>query len=209
MIDSIIFDVDGTIWDSTSEVAIAFRKVLKEKYPHVTDEVTGEILKGLFGLPLDEIAKKLFLSVDPEQAVKIMDVCCKYENEYLAQHGAKLYQGVEETLKELSKKYKLFFVSNCQEGYIQCFFQANPHLEQYILDYEYPGRTGKSKAENIRLVMERNHLQNPVYVGDTNGDANAAKKAEIPFVYARYGFGEVKEYDMVIDSFDELIGKFS
>jgi len=207
MIDSIIFDMDGTIWDSTEEVAIAFRKVIAEKYPFVTDEVTGEKLKGLFGLPLDEIAVKLFLSVKKEEAIKIMDDCCQYECVYLSENGAKLYDGVEETLKVLSKKYKLFIVSNCQEGYIQCFFQANPYLEQYFIDFEYPGRTGKFKADNIRMVVERNNLKYPVYVGDTIGDAYAAKEAEVPFVFARYGFGDVKEYDQVIDSFCELIDK--
>lgn len=208
MNDSIIFDMDGTLWDSTSEVAFAYRKVIAEKYPFVTDEVTGEKLKGLFGLPLDEIAVKLFLSVESrEQAVKIIDDCCQYENEYLAEHGANLFEGVEETLIELSKNYKLFIVSNCQEGYIQCFFQANPHLEQYFIDFEYPGRTGKSKADNIRLIMKRNNLKHPVYVGDTQGDANAAKEAGVPFIFARYGFGDVKEYHQAVDSFGELIEK--
>jgi len=207
MIDSIIFDMDGTIWDSTAEVAVAFRKVIAEKYPFVTDEVTGEKLKGLFGLPLDEIAVKLFLSVEKEQAIKVMEDCCQYECVYLSESGAKLYEGVEATLKELNKKYKLFIVSNCQEGYIQCFFHANPHLEQYFMDFEYPGRSGKFKADNIRLVIERNNLKNPIYVGDTMGDATAASEAGVPFVFARYGFGDVLEYNQVIDSFGELIDK--
>ncbi|MBH1942193.1 HAD family hydrolase [Mobilitalea sibirica] len=204
MYDSIIFDLDGTLWDSTNEVAIAFNKVLEEKYPEVTDEVTGDILKGLFGRPLDEIAIKLYRSVSEEHAIKVMEDCCVYECKYLAEHGANLYAGVENILKELHKSYKLFIVSNCQEGYIQCFFQAHPQLEKYFIDYEYPGRTGKSKAENIRRVIERNQLKAPIYVGDTQGDANAAKEAGIPFIYARYGFGKVEEYLRYVDSFSEL-----
>jgi phosphoglycolate phosphatase len=208
MIDGIIFDMDGTIWDSTDNVAVAFRKVIEEQYPYVTDEITGEKLKGLFGLPLDEIAVRLFLSVkDRDQAVKIMDDCCRYECEYLAVHGANLYGGVEATLKKLSEKYKLFIVSNCQEGYIQCFFTANPHLEKYFTDYEYPGRTGRFKTDNIKLVVERNHLKHPVYVGDTQGDADASKAAGVPFVFARYGFGDVKDYKSAVDSFAELADK--
>lgn len=205
MIDSIIFDMDGTLWDSTDEVAVAFNKVLREKHPEVTDEVTGDKMKSLFGLFLDVIAVRLFLSVPEEQAILVMRDCCEYECEYLAENGAKLYGGLEATLKELSKRYKLFIVSNCQEGYIQCFFQANPDLVQYFTDFEYPGRSGKVKADNIRLIAERNNLQSPVYVGDTAGDANAAKEAGVPFIFARYGFGDVKEYDGVIDSFGELL----
>lgn len=207
MYDSIIFDLDGTMWDSTEEVAIAFRKVVEEKYPEITDEITADILKGLFGQLLDVIAVKLFKSVSEEKAIEVIKECTEYENEYLAEHNGKLYEGLEKTLEELDEKYKLFIVSNCQEGYIQCFFKANPHLEQYFMDHEYPGRSGKAKAENIRLVVERNNLKNPVYIGDTAGDAKAAKEAGVPFIYARYGFGEVKEYDDVIDSPTDLIDK--
>ncbi len=204
MIDSIIFDMDGTLWNSTPEVAIAFKKIINEKYPEVTDEVTAERLQGLFGLPLDVIAVKLYQSVNEEHAVEVMRECCSYECEYLAEHGATLYDGLEEALIKLSAKYKLLIVSNCQEGYIQCFFQANPHLEKYFIDYEYPGRTGKLKADNIRMMIERHQLKHPIYVGDTQGDADAAKEAGIPFVFARYGFGNVKEYDKVVDSLHEL-----
>ncbi|CRZ34748.1 phosphoglycolate phosphatase [Herbinix hemicellulosilytica] len=207
MYDSIIFDMDGTIWDSTKEVAIAFSEVVRNKYPEVTDEITPEKLKSLFGLLLDDIAVKLFTSVSEEKAKKIMKECCEYECEYLAKHNAKMYDGMEEAIKELHKDYKLLIVSNCQDGYIECFFKANPHLEKYFTDYECPGRTGKAKAENIKLVIERNNLKNPVYVGDTAGDAKAAKEAGIPFIFARYGFGQVEEYADVIDSPLELITK--
>lgn len=208
MIDSIIFDMDGTLWDSTPEVAIAYNKVVKERYPEITDTVTVEKLKGLFGLPLDVIGVKLFQSIPEEQARKAIMECCDYEEIYLAEHGAFLYEGLEETLKELSKKYKLYIVSNCQDGYIQCFFKAYPHLEQYFLDFECHGSTGLMKTDNIRLIADRHSLKNPVYVGDTLGDANASREAGVPFVYARYGFGEVKDFDYVIDSFSELTKKF-
>lgn len=204
MFDSIIFDMDGTLWDSTTEVAVAFNKVLKEKHPEVKDEVTAERLQGLFGLPLDVIAVKLYQSVSEEKAVKIMQECCEYECRYLAEHGAVLYEGLEDVLKGLNERYKLFIVSNCQEGYIQCFFKAYPNIEKYFTDYEYPGRSGVFKAENIRMIIQRNGLKNPVYVGDTNGDADASKEAGIPFIFARYGFGNVKDYYDVIDSVKEL-----
>ncbi len=205
MIDSIIFDLDGTLWDSTSEVADAFNKVLKEKHPEVKEVVTPQLLQGLFGLPLDVIAVKLYQSVSEEHAIKVMQECCDYEVVYLTEHGATLYDSLEESLKKLSGMCRLFIVSNCQEGYIQCFFEAYPQLRQYFTDFEYPGRSGKLKADNICLIIERNGLKKPVYVGDTQGDANAAKEAGVPFIFARYGFGEVSDYDDVVDSLPELV----
>lgn len=205
MYDSVIFDLDGTLWDSTPEVADAFNIVLKEKHPEVTDEVNADILKSLFGLPLDEIGVKLFKSVSEDHAKEVIKECCEYENEYLAKTGARLFEGLEETLKELHKQFKLFIVSNCQAGYIECFLGVNPSLKPYFIDFECPGNSGKLKADNIKLIVERNNLQNPVYVGDTQGDANACKTAGVPFIYARYGFGDVKEYDMAVDSLSELV----
>lgn len=209
MYDGIIFDMDGTLWDSTEEVAIAYNVVLKSKYPEVTDEVTADKLRGYFGQLLDDIAVQLFKSIPPEKAKKIIRECCDYENEYLAKHNPGLYPGMEQVIMELSKRHKLFIVSNCQEGYIQCFFEANPHLEKYFTDYEYPGRSGKPKAENIKMLVERNNIKNPVYVGDTDGDARAAREAGVPFIFARYGFGEAAEYEDVIDSPLELLDKLS
>lgn len=208
MTDGIIFDMDGTLWDSTPEVAVAFNKVLCEKYPEVKEVVTPQRLKELFGLPLDVIAVKLFKSIPEEQAILVMKDCCDYECDYLAEHGATLYEGMEQALIRLSAKYKLFIVSNCQEGYIQCFFRAYPKLEKYFQDYEYPGRSGKLKADNISMVVKRNGLKHPVYVGDTQGDACAAKEAGVRFIFARYGFGEVEAYDGVIDSLTELALRF-
>ena len=79
------------------------------------------------------------------------------------------------------------------------------NLDKYFVDFECPGRTGLPKAENIKLVVERNNLKHPVYVGDTQGDANAAKGANVPFIYAQYGFGSVEEFQDKIESFEELL----
>ena len=77
--------------------------------------------------------------------------------------------------------------------------------KKYFLDTECWGRTRLPKGESNRLLIERNKLKHPVYVGDTQGDAQSAIDAGIPFIYAAYGFGEVKKYDAKIDSFDELL----
>lgn len=200
--DSIIFDLDGTMWDSTKAAAAVWKEVAGRN-PAITDEVTPEKLKALYGLLLEEIAVKLFVSVPKEVALKTMEECVVEQCPYLAKHGGILLGNVEETLQELSKRYKLFIVSNCKSGYIEAFLESH-QLGQYFADFECPGKTGLLKADNIRLVMERNQLKDPIYVGDTKGDQLAAKEAGIPFIYARYGFGECDCYDDVIDSFEEL-----
>jgi len=201
--DSIIFDLDGTLWDSTETSSKVWTKIVGN-YSDVTDTITSDKLKKLFGKPLSQIGIELFTSVDKNRAIELINECCEKQNTFISQEGGILYPNLEETLQDLSRNYKLCIVSNCEGGYIESFYEAHK-LEKYFLDYECPGRTRLYKADNIKLVIERNGLQNPIYVGDTLGDATAAKEAGIPFIYARYGFGTVTEYDYVIDSFQELI----
>lgn len=58
-IDSIILDVDGTIWNTTVIVAEAWNFAIDKLYPQVP-HVTGTILKGQFGKTMNVIADNLF-----------------------------------------------------------------------------------------------------------------------------------------------------
>lgn len=202
--DGIIFDLDGTLWDSTEVILKVWNDAAKD-FKEITTEVTMEDIQGAMGLLLLDIGKKFYPYIDEKRLSEIVKHCSKTENEYLSIHGAKLYDNIEETLKKLSKNHKLFIVSNCQDGYIEAFYKAH-NLEKYFVDFENPGRTGMPKWENIKLIVERNNLKNPVYVGDTAGDRKAAKLAGVPFVFAKYGFGDVEDYEFVVDKFEDVAG---
>ncbi|UOR13593.1 HAD family hydrolase [Halobacillus amylolyticus] len=204
--DSIIFDLDGTIWDSIDTVLNAWNSIIKEN-DQIKRELTRKDLEGTMGLQMDDISRKLFPYLDDNTRKQLIIECCDVENEYLEKQGGVLYKNVEEVLKELSQKYKLYIVSNCQPGYIEAFYKYH-NLKRYFLDFENPGRTGLSKGENINLIIERNNLSKPVYVGDTEGDLKAARYAGIPFVYAKYGFGQVSQYDDILEKFDDLVKMF-
>lgn len=203
--DSIIFDLDGTLWDSIDTVLIAWNSMLKRQ--QLNRELSRADFEKTMGLQPDEITRRLFPTLSSKQREQLEKESCEAENIFLEKEGGVLYEKVEDVLQELSQKYKLCIVSNCQDGYIEAFFKYH-QLQEYFLDYENPGRTGLSKGENIRLIMERNHLSTPVYVGDTEGDLKAARFAGIPFIYAKYGFGQVSEYDAVIDTFEDLLRIF-
>jgi phosphoglycolate phosphatase len=204
--DSIIFDLDGTLWNPIETVLTAWNSILKD-HPKVKRELASEDFRSTMGLQIQEIGEMLFPSLHEEERQQLLKECCALENEYLGEKGGELYGGIESVLKALSEKYKLFIVSNCQDGYIEAFYKYH-QLHPYIIDYENPGRTGLSKGENIQLIMKRNNLSSPVYVGDTEGDRQAAEYAGIPFVYAGYGFGSVKEYDHAISGFRDLLKLF-
>lgn len=204
--DSIIFDLDGTLWDPRDVVVDAWNRVLVN-CEETQRELTIEDLKGVMGLQIKEIGQKLFPELSEEVQANILRECCENECIDLGAQGGRLYDQVEKVLQTLSEKYKLFIVSNCQEGYIESFYEFHK-LDKYFLDFENPGRTGLTKGENIKLIIERNNLVDPVYVGDTEGDHKASEFAGVPFVYAEYGFGEVSGFDYSISSFDELLELF-
>ena len=206
--DSIIFDVDGTLWDSTEIVAIGYNRAL-ETYTDLPIRVDGARLMTLFGKPMDQIFAELLPELSREQQHFISEKCVILEEEELekADPAPLLYPGIEEMFQKLSKKLTLFIVSNCQCGYIEQFLRKN-HFESYITDHLCFGQTGTSKGQTILRLMKENNLKNPVYVGDTQGDANACREAGIPFILADYGFGDVPDPDARIQKPLDLISMF-
>ena len=203
-IDSLILDVDGTLWDSTGIVAGAWTQALLDSgCKGIT--VTPELLKSLFGKTMDVIADHLVPHLPKEERKRLMDDCCVYEHQALEADECRIcYSGVCETIQKLSESVPVCIVSNCQSGYIELFLEKTG-LGPYITDTECFGNTGRNKGENIRLVAERNHFRAPVYVGDTQGDAEASAEAGIPFVFASYGFGHPERADVVIETFEDLL----
>lgn len=201
--DCIILDIDGTLWDTTPIVADAWNEVLKKR-TDVAWRASSEKLKALFGRPLPEIASMTFTELSEKERLILIDACCEEEHRALEKTPGKVFEGVVETIKKLSEKYEICIVSNCQAGYIELTMKALG-IEKYITDFECPGYTGLPKGENCKLVMERNNYKSAVYVGDTQGDADAAGFAGIPFVYCEYGFGKPDHYDYSIKKFPELL----
>lgn len=200
--DGVIFDLDGTLWDAVKSVVAIWNEALESV--GIEPTMNYDELSKCMGLLIDEIFDRVIPFATQEQRNKIKERCLSTEQDYLSLHGGELYEKVEETLEELSKSHRLFIVSNCQDGYINAFFKAHG-LRKYFEDYECAGRTGKPKGENIRILAERNGLERPIYVGDTISDYNATVEAGVPFIFAKYGFGDVENYDYATESFEELI----
>ncbi|MBE6679323.1 MAG: HAD family hydrolase [Ruminococcaceae bacterium] len=200
----IIFDLDGTLWDASAEVTRSWNMALA-----TIDEFNLRIDKNdmmrFMGNLLFDIGKMMLpKNLDDEKVQQIVDLCIEYEHAYLREHGAPLYEKLLQTLKKLKNEYSLFIVSNCQAGYIEVFLDYFGFWDIFD-DYECPGRTGLAKAENIRLICERNHLGKAVYVGDTDGDYRATKAAGLEFIHAAYGYGKPHEPTKSIRTFEDLL----
>lgn len=201
-VEAIIFDLDGTLWDTIDSCVKVLAEV-KERHPEVTRDIIRSEVEKSMGKPFDEIVNNYYGYIEKEKAIEIAKEAFEENVKNLMINGGTLYPNLKETIIELSKYYKLIIVSNCIVGYVESFLRTSG-LEEYFIDHECNGKTGLTKGENILLVMQRNNIKKAIYVGDTEGDREAAKKANIPFIYASYGFGEVSDYDYKIDSISEL-----
>ena len=202
MKQGIIFDMDGTLWDSAENVAASWTKVVQKEY-RADRVITEQEIQSVMGKTMDQIAAILFGELSQEKQEELLAHCCKEENEYLRAHGGVLYPKLEETLQQLQKDYRLYIVSNCQSGYIEAFLEHYGFCG-YFEDIECFGNNGLDKGTNIRRLMDRNHLQQAVYVGDIQGDYEASSKAGVQFIHAAYGFGTIKEKVPKIHAISEL-----
>lgn len=202
-VEAVLFDLDGTMWDALETICMTWNQVVDKHEGCRKGHISLDEMSACLGLPMTKIAERIFPDLPEEEQVKLLDECAQVENDYLYEHGAVLYPKLEETLMELKKKYKLFVVSNGQKGYIEGFIHAH-HLEKCFDDTQSWGDNPVPKGENNKVIMKRNNITKAVYVGDTAGDEQSARDAGIPFIFCAYGFGQAKEPDAVINSFEEL-----
>ena len=202
--ESLIFDIDGTLWDSRALVAEGYNiQLRKEGLDHLCTD--AETLKSLFGKVMTEIGDALFSSIPVPERYELMDRCMKTENEYLYSNPCRIgYPKVKETLAELKKQYRLFIVSNSQCGYPELCIEKLG-LSDYIEGHMCFGDTGTCKGVSIKTMMLKHRITSACYIGDTLGDQESADLAGIPFVFCAYGFGNPEHYWVKIDKFEDLL----
>lgn len=151
--DGIIFDLDGTLWNATEQIMNAWNVILS-KHPEISrGKLEFSELRQCMGLVMYDIAAKLFPDETEDKRNSLMDEMCSYENEYLSIHGGTLYPGLEDTLRELKKSYRLFIVSNCQSGYIEAFLHAH-NLSSYFEDTECWEEPGQLKVKATEYLLQ-------------------------------------------------------
>ena len=198
----LIFDMDGTLWDSSDNVAKSWNEALV-KDGKDWKEITKADIMAVMGKTMDAIADIIFEGLDKDERMRLLDLCCNNENIYLEKHGGELYPDLEDTFIRLREKYNLYIVSNCQSGYIEAFLTYYG-FEKYFDDIECYGNNLKPKGQNIRLLAERNNLDKVYYVGDIQGDYDATMEAGYDFIHAAYGFGEIEAEVPELEAFNKL-----
>lgn len=198
--------MDGTLWDPTELYLQAWNSGLETS--GINKVLTAEDLKPMMGVNGKSVLETLLPDQDDDNRQRIADAVNARRRELIASGGGTMYPGVKEGIKELSKKYKLFIVSNCPKGIITLFMNR-AGITEYIVDEMAYGFNLKPKNHNIKLLIKKHNLHSPVYVGDTDIDRVESEMAGIPFVFVSYGFAVAEKYDLTFENFDSLVKHFS
>ena len=201
--DSVIFDMDGPLWDAVDSYCRVWNATIAETKLDVP-EVTRRQLCELMGTPLESILHNLLdgSDVDPDNFLRrLLDNECRMMPEL----GGRLYEGVRPTLQRLHDSgTRMFMVSNCGPDGLTNFL-AYTGLSDFFTETLSFGATGVEKDVNIRRLVACYNLKAPLYVGDTAGDCRSSHAAGIDFAWARYGFGHhVSGAEHTIDSITQL-----
>ena len=202
--ESLIFDIDGTIWDSRALVAEGYNLQLRDE-GLAQYFVDAQRLRPLFGMVKDAIADELFPNLPPRERYALIERCMEREHQHLLKNECRIgYQGIEEAMELLSGHHRLFIVSNSQQGYPELCMEKLG-LGRWITGHLCFGDTGTSKGKTIRALMEQYQIKSCAYIGDTQGDYEATLEADVPFIWAAYGFGTPAGYGAKIDSIAQLL----
>jgi len=203
--DSLIFDMDGTLWDAVDTYAESWNLVFKDLGIDIT--VTRHELAKMVGWEGKKVISVIMPDFDDDKRWEIYGLVNEKRRTMLPEYGGILYDGVKDGLKQLATKYDLFILSNCAKGIIRLFIDW-AGIDEHIKDELAHGVNFMPKQHNIKLLMEKHNLKNPVYIGDTAGDGQQSRLAGVPFVFVSYGFGTTDDYDVKFDDFNSLVGYF-
>ncbi len=201
MIKNIVFDLDGTLWQTTESYVYAYHK-LCERYS-IKDKVSDETVKKYLGVRLDVLLNDLFPSVEDKRELALLAL--GFSVEYLEQNPQNCcYEGVFETLEKLSKNYDLYVVSNCLRGYVETFLRLSG-AKDFIKAF-YTIEVGE-KSQHIRKISHVGE-QKTLYVGDCDDDyLSIDNHYRVLFCYAAYGYKSCLQYDYSINNPLELLKK--
>ena len=181
----IIFDLDGTLWE-TIDATYEATKIITNKHKELKPITRQTIIKGM-GLSTIENATNYIPYMPAEEGIKYMKEISEKTSEIINKDNVIIYNGVIETIKKLSKKYKLGIITNNRDKYAETFLKIS-NLKEYFTDYMGAASYNMTKGEAIKkMVQKYNEIEN-YYVGDIKKDQEATEYAGIEFIHAKYGF---------------------
>lgn len=192
MYNTVIFDVDGTLLDSTEGI---LSSVIHTIETHKLKKITEEELLSFIGPPIQDSLIKHY-GIDSQTAQLYANTFReKYSNGDV--YNAKVYDGIYELLDNLKNKgCKLGVATYKREDY------AKNLIEYFNLDKYFDIVCGSDNFNKLKkqdiicncLNKLDSRSSDSIMIGDSIHDAIAAENLSIPFIAVTYGFG-FKSYE--------------
>ena len=195
MIKAVVFDLDGTLLNTITDISNSVNAVLKSMGYYQFSE---DDYKYFVGRGVDELITKV-IEVGELNPEEFYEIKTGYLEEYAKRktENTKPYEGIIELLKALNNlQIKVCILSN------KPHFQTIDVVEQYFSEIHMTEVYGKKKEFPIKpdptslfdminqLGMERSEI---LYVGDTNTDMETAVNAGLKKVGVLWGFRTKQE----------------
>jgi len=204
----IIFDFDGTLADSVADIAASVNNAL--------------VKLGASALPLPEIQKHIGLgvtqlmqgSLGTERQNLVPNGINFFLEDYVAQctQQTKWYDGVEETLIKLKKKFRLAIFTNKPKLFTQAILKKlkGEAFFEIIICGGDEGVPKKPDPTGIQIILDHWNMKptDILFVGDSSIDMATAQNKGVHLAMASYGFGfpgGSPKCDYLLKSFDDLL----
>lgn len=192
----LILDFDGTIFNTRPSIIKYFNKALTDcGYPKVTQDqlfilITHTMEEG--------ITKILEENATPENIEKVIKTYKKYYTKH-KEDFAVLFDGIYETLQKIQEKNILLAISsNAKTDVIKRDTKKCLNNINFIaIKGDQKGQPPKPDPTGVKEIIKTANVKpnETIYIGDTKTDYQTAKNAGIDFIFAKWGYGDIKELD--------------
>jgi len=194
-IDTIIFDLDGTLVDSRKDIVMAVNFTLRKLG---LPEKPPEVVVSYIGLGIRDLIKKSL----GEEKRRLVDEALKIFTRYFRKHSAdksKLYPHVKETLDYFRNKRKVVITNRNKESAcitLKKLGVINYFQEIFGGDDEDCIKPSACPLDRVcsKLGVDKNKI---IMVGDMDIDIKAGKEFDVRTCWVTYGLGKREDIEKV------------
>jgi phosphoglycolate phosphatase len=187
----LIFDLDGTLIDTSRIVIPSFTKALRH-FPN-TPLPSKQTMLGTFGLPESRIWEELMPDSPSEMRQAAQTLSSMYIQEGLRENDI-LIEGTREVLDQLQKRGHILTVaSNCDMEYMNGVLDSQGIRHYFSHPLCLESVSGYRKADILAEHLRHFDKAECFMIGDRYTDIEAAKYHGIKAIGCDFGFGNAKE----------------